>query len=108
MNGGRGRSDNSLASCTDMGGVEFRPDGVGLLARVSFTRVDLGGKRRCGLREGGGCAAVEDPGALAIPVDGHRNDGARGAVLQHFHAGGFHQGAGPVGADPPSACERIW
>ena len=44
VNGGRSRSDNSLASCTDMGGVEFSPDGVGLLARIRFTRMDLCGK----------------------------------------------------------------
>ena len=108
VNGGRGSGDDSLASGADVRSVQFRSNGVGLLARVSFTRVDLGGKRRCGLREGGRCAAVEDPGALAVSLDGHRNDGARGAVLQHFHPGGFHQGARPVGTDPPAACERIW
>ena len=107
MNGGCGRGDDSLASGADMRSVQFRPDGVGLLARIGFTRVDLGGKRRRRLREGSGCAAVEDPGALAIPVDGHGDDRACGAVLQHFHPGGFHEGAGPVGADPPAACERI-
>ena len=42
-----------------MRGIEFCADCVGLLARVSFTRVDLGGKRRRGLREGSGCATVE-------------------------------------------------
>ena len=76
VNGGRGRSDNSLASCTDMGGVEFSPDGVGLLARVSFTRVNLCCKRRRSLREGSGCATVEDSGALAVSVDGHGDHGA--------------------------------
>ena len=90
-----------------MGGVEFSPDGVGLLARVSFTRMNLCGKRRRGLREGSGCATVEDSGALAVPVDGHGDHGARRAVLQHFHAGRFHEGAGPVGADPTAARERI-
>ena len=70
VNGGRGRGDDSLASGADVRSVQFRSNGVGLLARVSFTRVDLGGKRRCGLREGGRCAAVEDPGALAVPSMG--------------------------------------
>ena len=72
----RGRGDDSLASGADMRGIEFCADCVGLLARVSFTRVDLGGERSRGFREGSGCATVEDSGALAVSVDGHGDHGS--------------------------------
>ena len=61
----------------------------------------------CGLSEGSRCSTVEDSGALTVAVNGHRDHGARSRVLEHFHAGDFHECPWPVGTHPAAPGEGI-
>ena len=103
---GRGR-DRALSSGRDVRGVEFSAHRVGLLTGVGFARVDLCGEGCSGLGESCRSSAVQDAGALPVAVDGHRDDGARCGVLEHLHAGGLHEGAGPVGPHPSAPGEGV-
>jgi|GEM_PF-10999 len=103
---GRGR-DHALASSRDVRGVEFSAHRVGLLAGVGFARVDLRGEGCSGLGERCRSSAVQNAGALAVAIDGHGDDGARCGVLEYLHAGGLHEGAGPVGPHPSAPGEGV-
>ncbi len=101
MDGGRRRRDDAGARRGDVGDREFGAHGESRVPPVDGARVDLRGEGRGGLGERGGGAAVEDPGRLGVPLDGHGDDGPGGGVLEHLHAHRLHEGAGPMGADEP-------
>ena len=87
--------------------VEFGADGVGLLAGVCLARMNLGREGCSRLGKCCGSTSVQNASALAVSVDRHRDDGAHSTVLDNLHAGGFHEGSGPVCTNPATAGEGI-
>ena len=105
---GRGRGRNrAFASRRDVRGVELGSHRVGLLAGVVSRAWIWAANEAAVSARAADAPPWRIPALWRLPSDGHGDDGARRGVLEHLHAGGFHEGAGPVGPHPSAPGEGV-